>query len=46
MDQRGHGEADKPEQWFSLFDHTADLGAFKTAVRLDSAVVVGSSSGD
>jgi pimeloyl-ACP methyl ester carboxylesterase len=44
-DQRGHRDADKPESGYELSDYVADLAAFLDALQLDSAVILGSSSG-
>jgi pimeloyl-ACP methyl ester carboxylesterase len=45
MDQRGHGDADKPVGGYELASFAADVQAFLGAVDLVSAVLVGSSSG-
>jgi pimeloyl-ACP methyl ester carboxylesterase len=45
VDQRGHGDADKPEGGYELADLAADVEAFMDAVGVSSAVLVGSSSG-
>jgi rifampin ADP-ribosylating transferase len=45
MDQRGHGDADKPSDGYTLADFAADLGASQDAQGLGSCVLVGSSSG-
>jgi rifampin ADP-ribosylating transferase len=45
MDQRGHGDADKPSHGYALADFAADLGAFQDALGLGTCVLVGSSSG-
>lgn len=45
MDQRGHGDADKPSYGYALADFAADLGAFQDALGLGTCVLVGSSSG-
>jgi rifampin ADP-ribosylating transferase len=45
MDQRGHGEADKPADGYTLLDLADDVTAFMDAVGLTSAVLLGSSSG-
>jgi pimeloyl-ACP methyl ester carboxylesterase len=45
MDQRGHGDADKPLDGYALIDLAEDVEAFMDAVSLPSAVLVGSSSG-
>jgi len=43
MDQRGHGDADKPADGYALVND--DIEAFMDAVGLQSAVLLGSSSG-
>lgn len=45
MDQRGHGNSDKPADGYSLTDFAGDVTAFLDAMGLRSAVLVGSSSG-
>jgi len=45
MDQRGHGDADKPEDGYALTDFADDVEAFIDAMGLTSAVLLGSSSG-
>jgi rifampin ADP-ribosylating transferase len=45
MDQRGHGDSDKPADGYSLSDFAGDVTAFLDAMGLTSAVLVGSSSG-
>lgn len=45
VDQRGHGDATKPEAGYSLEGLAADIDAFMEAVGISSAVLVGSSSG-
>jgi rifampin ADP-ribosylating transferase len=45
MDQRGHGDADKPADGYTLLDLADDVEAFMDAVGLSSAVLLGSSSG-
>jgi pimeloyl-ACP methyl ester carboxylesterase len=45
MDLRGHGEADKPADGYTLVDLADDVEAFMDTVGLTSAVLVGSSSG-
>ena len=45
FDQRGHGDAAKPADGYGLRDFADDIGAFINAVGLDSAVLVGASSG-
>ena len=44
-DLRGHGGADKPPVGYDLADASADLCAFLDAVGIESAVLLGSSSG-
>ena len=45
MDQRGHGDADKPADGYALVNSAEDIEAFMDAVGLQSAVLLGSSSG-
>ena len=45
MDQRGHGNADKPEHGYQLSAFASDIVEFMDAVSLETAVLVGSSSG-
>ena len=45
MDQRGHGDADKPADGYALADLADDVEEFMDAVGLPSAVLLGSSSG-
>jgi pimeloyl-ACP methyl ester carboxylesterase len=45
MDQRGHGDADKPAGGYALTDFAADVEAFMDAMVLRSAVLLGSWSG-
>jgi pimeloyl-ACP methyl ester carboxylesterase len=45
VDQRGHGDADKPATGYALADYAGDVVAFLDAMDLPSAVLVGSSSG-
>jgi pimeloyl-ACP methyl ester carboxylesterase len=45
MDQRGHGGADKPADGYALANFADDIEAFMDAVGLQSAVLLGSSSG-
>jgi len=45
IDQRGHGDAGKPADGYSLASFASDVVAFMDAVGLTSAVLVGSSSG-
>lgn len=44
-DQRGHGHADKPRTGYALADFARDAVAFLDEVGLESAVLLGSSSG-
>ena len=45
MDQRGHGEADKPESGYLLQDFADDIPTFMDELGVSTAVLVGSSSG-
>lgn len=45
FDQRGHGDADKPDGGYSLVDYAGDVEAFMDALGVESAVLLGSSSG-
>jgi pimeloyl-ACP methyl ester carboxylesterase len=45
MDQRGHGSADKPAAGYGLSDFATDVEAFMDAVNIESAILLGSSSG-
>jgi len=45
IDQRGHGETDKPENGYEMRDFAADAAAFLDAMGIRSAVVVGHSMG-
>lgn len=45
VDQRGHGESDKPMDGYSLATSADDAVAFMDALEIDSAVLLGSSSG-
>src|SRR4051812_37078840 len=45
MDQRGHGDSDKPAEGYSLTAFADDVTAFLDAMDLSRAVLVGSSSG-
>ena len=45
MDQRGHGDSEKPAEGYSLAAFADDVTAFLDALGLPSAVLVGSSSG-
>lgn len=43
--QRGHGDASKPADGYTVRDFAADVGAFMDALGLEAAVLVGASSG-
>jgi non-heme chloroperoxidase len=43
--QRGHGDAGRPERGYHPRDFAADMAAFMEALHLQSAVIVGASSG-
>lgn len=45
MDQRGHGQSDKPPAGYSLPEMAADVPGFMDAIGLESAILLGSSSG-
>lgn len=45
IDQRGHGDGDKPAEGYALLDFAEDIEAFMDAVGVTSAVLLGSSSG-
>jgi non-heme chloroperoxidase len=45
LDQRGHGESDRPESGYAIDDFAADALQAMDALRLPSAVVVGHSMG-
>ena len=45
VDQRGHGESDKPEKGYAIDDLAADVPALLDALGLPRAVVVGHSMG-
>ena len=45
MDQRGHGDADKPADGYAMADFVADLVAFQDTLGLGPCILVGSSSG-
>ncbi|MEJ7706748.1 MAG: alpha/beta fold hydrolase [Nocardioidaceae bacterium] len=45
VDQRGHGEADRPRDGYSLAGLAEDIVAFMDAMGIASAVLLGSSSG-
>jgi pimeloyl-ACP methyl ester carboxylesterase len=45
LDQRGHGDSDKPQCCYTADDHAADVDAFMDALGIEEATVVGDSSG-
>jgi pimeloyl-ACP methyl ester carboxylesterase len=45
VDQRGHGDAEKPSAGYALAEFADDVVAFMDAIELSSAVLLGSSSG-
>ncbi len=45
MDQRGHGDADKPAAGYAMADFVADLAAFQDELGTGPCILVGSSSG-
>ena len=45
VDQRGHGDADRPSTGYSLASLAEDIVAFMDALGISSAVLLGSSSG-
>ena len=45
VDQRGHGDADRPRTGYSLASLAEDIVAFMDALGVSSAVLLGSSSG-
>jgi rifampin ADP-ribosylating transferase len=45
MDQRGHGDSDKPRDGYDLDEMASDAEAFLDAVGVPSAVLLGTSSG-
>ncbi|MGY4767980.1 alpha/beta fold hydrolase [Kribbella sp. CWNU-51] len=45
IDQRGHGDAERPAAGYSLENLAEDVEAFMNAVGISSAVLLGSSSG-
>ena len=45
VDQRGHGDSDRPADGYDLESLAGDVGAFLDAMDVPSAVLVGSSSG-
>ncbi len=45
LDQRGHGDSDRPDDGYTIGDFAGDVVAFMDAVGLPSATVVGHSMG-
>jgi len=45
MDQRGHGDADKPPAGYAMADFVADLASFQDELLTGPCILVGSSSG-
>jgi non-heme chloroperoxidase len=45
LEQRGHGDSDRPAQGYSMSDFAGDVVAFMDALGLPSAVLVGHSMG-
>ncbi len=45
IDQRGHGETDKPQTGYEMRDFAADAAAFLDAMSIKSATIVGHSMG-
>jgi non-heme chloroperoxidase len=45
LDQRGHGDSDKPQCCYTADDYAADVAAFMEAVGIEKATLVGDSSG-
>ena len=45
LDQRGHGDSERPECCYTLDDFAADIDAFMDAVGIDEATLVGHSGG-
>jgi non-heme chloroperoxidase len=45
LTQRGHGDADRPQEGYRPADFAADVAAFMDAVGLEAAVIAGQSSG-
>src|SRR5215216_7789974 len=45
LDERGHGDSDKPECCYTVDDFTADVDAFMEEVGMEEATLVGDSSG-
>jgi pimeloyl-ACP methyl ester carboxylesterase/tetratricopeptide (TPR) repeat protein len=45
LDQRGHGDSDRPETGYSMKDFASDVAAFMDAKQIRKAIVVGHSMG-
>jgi len=45
LTQRGHGDASRPAAGYRVHDFATDLAAFMDAIQLETAVIVGGSSG-
>jgi len=45
LDQRGHGDSDKPPSGYHRLDFVADLSAFLDALELEGIVAIGHSAG-
>jgi pimeloyl-ACP methyl ester carboxylesterase/tetratricopeptide (TPR) repeat protein len=45
LDQRGHGESDRPESGYKFADFAADVLAFMDAKKIKKAIIVGHSMG-
>jgi len=45
LDQRGHGDSDKPQCCYAEDDYAADVDAFMDALGIEEATLVGDSSG-
>ncbi|HVF30641.1 MAG TPA: alpha/beta fold hydrolase [Pyrinomonadaceae bacterium] len=45
LDQRGHGDSDRPETGYAMKDFAADVAAFMDAKNIKKAIVVGHSMG-
>jgi pimeloyl-ACP methyl ester carboxylesterase len=43
--QRGHGEADRPQDGYTMASFATDVAAFMDAVKIETAVIVGHSMG-
>lgn len=45
LTQRGHGDADRPATGYTPSDFAADIADFMNALKIDSAIIAGSSMG-